>query len=76
MEKEIKSGWLCPLYKKKISEGLCLDINYERLEYFKGDTVKNMMKQLHKNKSEIDCICEKCSNMPLGDVSSVKSRDK
>lgn len=66
MEKDIKTGfWFCPLFKKEISEGLCIDINYERLEYFKGETLKDIMKQIHKNKGEINCICENCPNMPL-----------
>lgn len=66
MEKDIETGfWFCPLYEKEISEGLCIDINYERLEYFKGETLKDTMKQLHKSKKEINCICENCPNMPL-----------
>jgi hypothetical protein len=66
MENEMKSDfWFCPLYKKEIAEGLCLDINYERLEYFKGETLKDIMTQLHKTKDEIDFVCENCPNLPL-----------
>ena len=57
--------WFCPLYQKEIREGLCLDINYERLEFFKGETVKDTMKQLHKSKEDINRTCESCPNMPL-----------
>ncbi len=66
MSNEITSGsWYCPLYEKDISEGLCLDINYERLGYFKDDTIKGIIKQLRKTKDEINCTCDCCPNMPL-----------
>lgn len=57
--------WFCPLFNKEISEGLCLDINYERSGYFKGETLKNTMKQLQKSKEDINLTCESCPNMPL-----------
>lgn len=64
MKKNIKSGfWFCPLYKKEISEGLCLDINYERLEYFKSEVLKGTMKQLQKSREEINHTCEHCPVM-------------
>jgi hypothetical protein len=57
--------WFCPITKKDISEGLCLDIYYQRLEYFKNDVLSSFLKQYSLNKSELNDICDNCPNMPL-----------
>jgi hypothetical protein len=66
MEKNSNYGtWYCPLYQKDINEGLCLDINYERLEYFKSCTLKNTINMLYKSLKEISLTCDNCPNCPL-----------
>ncbi|VTR98002.1 unnamed protein product [Tuwongella immobilis] len=57
--------WYCPLYAKQISEGLCLDINYERLGYFKGATIAEVTEETHRREPEISQTCESCPNQPL-----------
>ncbi len=54
----------CPLYKKSIAEGLCLDINLQSLGYFK---VEEELKTLQKTLSKelIIKICSNCPNQPL-----------
>lgn len=61
-----KKSWYCPIHKKVISEGLCLEINYERLGYFKGanlEDIKNHTK--FKTREEINNQCENCANLPI-----------
>ncbi len=57
--------WHCPLYKKDIPEGLCLDINFERLGYFNSNILIEVMNDTGTQKHEINLTCEKCPNQPL-----------
>jgi hypothetical protein len=57
--------WYCPLYKKNISEGKCLDINYERLEYMDSGCLLEATKLTGKTKEQIDRTCEVCPNLPI-----------
>lgn len=51
----------CPLLKKQIELGLCLDINYERLKYFNTGIIK----EIGKTNEAVNTECEKCLNKPL-----------
>jgi hypothetical protein len=57
--------WHCPLLKRDIPEGLCLDINYQRLHYFKQDELKEAQRETGKTVEKISSICEACPNQPL-----------
>ncbi len=60
-----RDKWWCPLLKKEIVEGYCIDINNERLGYFKTDTLKQIEKITLKSSKKVSQVCEKCANMPL-----------
>lgn len=51
----------CPLLKKQIELGLCLDINYERLKYFNTGIIK----EIGKTNEAVNTECEKCPNKPV-----------
>lgn len=57
--------YYCPLLEKEISEGKCLDINYELTKAKKEEELKVLRKILKKTSDEIEKVCEKCSNNPL-----------
>ena len=57
--------WFCPLLNKEISEGLCTDINYQRLNFVKTDVFGEIQNETKKTEAEINEICEKCPNLPL-----------
>lgn len=57
--------WYCPLLKREISEGLCLDINCQRLQLFKADVLADAQRETGKTIDEISSICEACPNQPL-----------
>ena len=59
--------WFCPLYERVIPEGLCVDINYERLGYIKGDSLAELEKTRGKTASEVNRACEQCPNFPFRD---------
>ena len=60
-------GWYCPLLQRDIEQGLCLDINFQRLKYFKPDVLKDAQREAGKTIEEISSICEACPNQPLRD---------
>jgi hypothetical protein len=57
--------WHCPLFKRYIAEGLCLDINYQLLKLFKADVLTDAQRETGKTIQEITSICEACPNQPL-----------
>jgi len=57
--------WYCPLYKRNIAEGKCLDINYERLGYMNCGCLLEVTRLTGKTKAEIDLTCEACPNLPI-----------
>ena len=57
--------WYCPLLKRKIAEGLCLDINYQLLRLCKPDVLTDAQRETGKTTEEISSICEACPNQPL-----------
>ncbi len=65
IETKEKDVWYCPLYNKIIPEGLCLDINYQRLKFFKRDALKDLIKRKQVTITKINNTCQKCPNMPL-----------
>ena len=67
MNQEAKNSWYCPLYKRDIAEGKCLDINYERLGYMDGGCLREVAKLTGKAKAEIDETCEACPSFPFED---------
>jgi hypothetical protein len=54
-----------PLLKRDIPEGLCLDINYQRLKFFKPDVLTDAQRETGKSVEEVSSICEACPNQPL-----------
>ena len=60
-----KYGWWCPLLNKEITEGYCLDINNERLGFFKTGSLDQVKSITQKTLEEINSICDKCPNFPL-----------
>lgn len=65
--KKNETEWYCPLLKKNIDEGYCLDINYERLEYFNSGVIDSLLQVTRISKEELNKICEECKNQPLLD---------
>jgi hypothetical protein len=59
------SSWFCPLYQNEISAGRCLDINLERLGFFKNDALHEVMEATGKSELEVSATCETCPNQPL-----------
>jgi hypothetical protein len=57
--------WACPLLNRQIAEGLCLDINYERLRLFNAGVLSDAQRETGKTLEEINGICEVCPNQPL-----------
>jgi|GEM_PF-3492980 len=55
----------CPIYKKEIDVALCMDINYERLQYFKTGALKDIKKLFNLEKTEVDEICNTCEYTKL-----------
>ncbi|MED4907471.1 hypothetical protein P9761_29115 [Brevibacillus centrosporus] len=64
MRKKV-AGIFCPLYKKEIGDGKCLDICYELSNIKKEEFIKDIRKHNNINNEEIIEICEKCPNYPL-----------
>jgi hypothetical protein len=56
--------WYCLIYKKEIQEGLCLDINNERLGYFNTGQLKIIKKIFKLNKDKVDETCKNCPFFP------------
>lgn len=63
-DKDVKE-WHCPLYKKNIAEGKCLDINYERLRYMDCGCLLEVTRLTGQSKDEIDRTCRSCPNLPI-----------
>ncbi len=57
--------WYCPLLKRDIEDGLCLDINLQRLKFCKQDVLKDAQHETGKTVEEISSVCEACPNQPL-----------
>lgn len=53
--------YYCPLLDKEIEQGLCIDINYERLKYFKA----GILKEIQKTEQAANKACEKCPKKPV-----------
>jgi hypothetical protein len=60
-------SWDCPLLGKRIEEGLCIDINYQRLRLVKEDVLAEVKRTIKKTNDEISRVCEGCPNLPLQD---------
>lgn len=54
-------NFYCPLLKKVIELGICLDINYERENYFKTGIIKEMEKSIEEANHE----CNNCPKNPF-----------
>ena len=67
-----EKSWHCPLLGKRIEQGLCLDINYQRLDLMKEDVLAEIKRTIKKNNDEISKICESCPNLPLKDQKELK----
>jgi hypothetical protein len=60
-----REGWDCPLLKRWIEEGYCLDINYQRLGLFTADLLTRVQKETRLSVPSISAVCEACPNLPL-----------
>ncbi len=56
--------WHCPLLKKIIDEGYCLDINYQRKGYFQDDVLSHVKLITKMDLLEINVICDNCVHNP------------
>jgi hypothetical protein len=59
--------WYCPLIKRVIEEGLCLDINLQREGFFKSDVIDAVYREASLSKAEVASICEACPHFPFRD---------
>lgn len=57
--------WHCPLLNRNIPDGLCLDINLQRLKCFKPTDLTKVMQETGKTIEDINVICDACPNQPL-----------
>jgi hypothetical protein len=57
--------WSCPLLKRQIAEGHCLDINYQLLRLCKAYELADAQRETGKSVEEISLVCEACPNQPL-----------
>lgn len=64
--------YFCPIFKRDIASGKCLDINHERLGYFRSDSLHEIKKCTGLKKLEVDKTCEACPNLPLKDSEEQK----
>lgn len=65
MTKQASNSWHCPLYKRDIAEGKCLDISYERLGFMDAGCIREIARMTGKTKAEIDETCKACPNFPF-----------
>lgn len=64
MRKE-RVGIYCPLYKKEIGDGKCLDICYELSNIKKEEYIRDIRKHRNLTNEEMIDVCEKCPNFPF-----------
>jgi len=57
--------YYCPLLKGTITEGRCLDINFENNKMKKPDEILSIGIIFDYSLDEIKDTCEKCPNNPL-----------
>jgi hypothetical protein len=69
------ASWYCPLYKHVIPDGLCLDINYARLGFFKPGTLEEVTQATGIPDDLIAATCITCPNQPLGDETQTGEAD-
>ena len=61
----MSTKYYCPLLNKDISEGNCLDINYELIKA-KTEEYLPSIREIKKNDNfEIEKVCKNCPNYPL-----------
>ncbi len=56
---------LCPLLGRDIAVGYCLDVNYQRLGFFKPGILLEVQGETGRTVEEIAVVCESCPNFPL-----------
>ena len=59
------SEWFCPLYERDIPEGLCIEINYDRVGYTKGHVLAEVEEATGNTASQVNQACEGCPNFPF-----------
>lgn len=60
-----RDAYFCPLIKKKIQYGRCIDINYEIEGFKKEEEIKEIQVLNKITKEKIVEICGNCPNNPL-----------
>jgi hypothetical protein len=65
LPQEEDTCWHCPLLDRIIAEGLCLEINYERLHLAKFGLLADVEQATGKTAREVSSICEACPHLPL-----------
>ena len=57
--------YYCPLLNKDISEGKCLDINYELIKAKTEEYLPDIRRIRNNDNAEIEEICKNCPHYPL-----------
>jgi hypothetical protein len=55
----------CPLLKRCIAEGYCLDINFQRLGFIKPDVLTEAQQETGLTIEQVSAVCESCPHLPL-----------
>ena len=55
----------CPLVGRDIDAGYCLDVNLQRLSFFKPDALADVMRQTGLTVEQVSAKCEGCPHQPL-----------
>jgi hypothetical protein len=73
---EVTKDWYCPLYKRDIASGKCLDINFELLCYLAAGNIEEVGGLTGLDGEGIRQVCAMCSNQPFpgGDMGEITFR--
>jgi hypothetical protein len=56
----------CPLLNRDIAEGLCMDINLQRIGMFNSSDLTDLRKETGLTLEEVNAVCDTCPHLPLG----------
>jgi len=65
MSDELYEPRRCPLLNRDIDLGLCLEVNYERLGYFKPDSLAYARRVTGLSVERVSEVCEAWPHQPL-----------
>lgn len=55
----------CPLVGREIDAGFCLDVNLQRLGFFKPDALTEVCREAGLSAQQVSGTCEVCPHQPL-----------